>query len=312
MINTYSPALTVYPMESSVEAAPRPTKAQYPSVPPGLKLLRLKFRMLSAVSAEWAFREAWKVFTTPRRLPLKAWEAKGLASATQHWAQAESGRVAYYEWNPDSARTVLLVHGWEHRSSFWGHMAEGLAKAGYRVVALDGPAHGLSDGKRATLVSFAGAVQAVANAIGPVHATVAHSFGAACTAGVPVRFNQAAGGQLPRLILMSAPSSTRKVAQRFAALLHLPSSVVERMGRFIQEQFGRTAESFSLLEAGRHLPVQRALLLHDREDPNAPFVEGEEIARHWPSLEFRPTTGLGHNRIMRDPNVIQQVLEFIA
>ena len=311
MINTYSPALTVYPMEDLTETIIPPTKVRYPSVPPGLKLLRLKFRVLSAVSSEWAFREAWQLFCTPRRLPIKAWETSALAGATQYWATAESGQVAYYEWNPSGQRTVLLVHGWEHRASFWGHMAAGLAKAGFRVVALDGPAHGLSEGKRATLVSFAAAVQAVADAIGPVHATVAHSFGAACTAGVPVRFNQAVGGQLPRLVLMSAPSSTRKVAARFAELLHLPPSVVERMGRFIQEQFGRSAESFSLLEAGRHLPVQRALLLHDREDPNVPFAEGEEIAHHWPSLEFRPTTGLGHNRIMRDPIVIQQVVDFI-
>ncbi|GAB2465222.1 alpha/beta hydrolase [Hymenobacter qilianensis] len=294
---------------------PNPTaesvKAQYPAVPSGLKLLRLKFRVLSAVSSEWAFREAWKVFTTPRRLPIKAWEAKALAHTTQHWAQAESGRVAYYEWNPGGNRTVLLVHGWEHRASFWGHMADGLAKAGFRVVALDGPAHGLSDGKRATLVSFAGAVQAVADAVGPVHAVVAHSFGAACTAGVPVRFNQAAGEQLPRLILMSVPSSTRNVAARFAELLHLPPSVVQRMGQFIQEQYGRSAESFSLLETGRQLPVQRALLFHDHLDPNVPFAEAEEIAQHWPALEFRPTTGLGHNRIMRDLHVIRQVMEFM-
>jgi pimeloyl-ACP methyl ester carboxylesterase len=297
---------------SLIESTAHPAKVKYPSVLPGLKLLRLKFWVLSAVSSEWAFKAAWEVFTTPRRLPLKAWEAKVLAGATQHWAKAESGRVVYYEWNPSGSRTVLLVHGWEHRSSFWGHMADGLAKAGFRVVALDGPAHGLSDGKRATLMSFAGAVQAVADAIGPVHAVVAHSFGAACTAGVPVRFNQTAGGQLPRLVLMSVPSSTRKVATRFADLLHLPPSVVQRMGRFIEEQYGRSAESFSLLETGRHLPVQRALLLHDREDPNVPFAEAEEIAYHWPALDFRPTTGMGHNRIMRDPAIIRQVIEFIS
>lgn len=302
----------MHPLDSAPKTTSQPVRVHYPAVPPGLKMLRIKFWVLSAVSAEWAFREAWKVFTTPRRLPIKAWEAEALAEATQRWTEAESGRIAYYEWNPGGQRTVLLVHGWEHRASFWGHMAVGLAKAGFRVVALDGPAHGLSDGKQATLVSFAAAVQAVADVIGPVHATVAHSFGAACTAGVPVRFNQAAGGQLPRLVLMSAPSSTRKVAARFADLLHLPPSVVERMGRFIQEQFGRSAESFSLLEAGRHLPVQRALLLHDREDANVPFAEAEEIAGHWPGLAFRPTTGLGHNRIMRDPAVIQQIVEFIA
>ncbi|UOG73176.1 alpha/beta fold hydrolase [Hymenobacter tibetensis] len=313
MVNAFSPASDLYPLETVAEpVAAHPTKVQYPSVPPGLKFLRLKLRLQALVSGEWAFRSAWQLFTTPRQLPTKAWEAAALAQATQHAVQAESGRIVYYEWNPAGARTILLVHGWEHRASFWGYMAAGLVAAGFRVLALDGPAHGASAGVRATLVSFGDAVQAVANASGPVYGVVAHSFGAACTAGVPVRFNQAAGGELPRLVLMSAPSSTRNVAERFADLLRLPHSVVERMSRFIQQQFNRSAESFSLVEAGRHLPVQRALLLHDRQDLNVPFADGEAIAASWPALDFRPTNGLGHNRIMREPAVIKEVVEFLS
>lgn len=293
-------------------ASATPVPVAYPAPPPGLRLLRWQLRLQALVSAEWAFRTAWRYFTTPRRLPKKHWEPKALAAAVRHAVVAERGEVVYYEWNPAGQRTVLLVHGWEHRASFWGAMAHGLVQAGYRVVALDGPAHGASAGQRATLVSFAGAVQAVADAVGPVHAAVAHSFGAACTVGVPVHFNRAQTGRLPRLVLMSAPSSTRKVAERFADLLQMPYKVVERMAGFIQEQFGRNAESFSLLAAGRHFPADRALLLHDYDDLNVPFQEGQEIAAQWPSLEFRPTAGLGHNRIMRDPGVVRQVVEFLA
>ncbi|MBC8082306.1 MAG: alpha/beta fold hydrolase [Hymenobacter sp.] len=298
-------------MKHSSEPAP-PAKVRYPSVPPALKLLRLQLRLQAAVSGAWAFRTAWKLFTTPRRLPVKAWETAALAQTQVHSVRPASGRIVYYEWNPAGTRTVLLVHGWEHRASFWGHMAAGFVAAGFRVVALDGPAHGASEGRRATLVSFGEAVQAVADAIGPVHGVVAHSFGAACTAGVPVRFNQQAGGGLPRLVLLSVPSSTRSVAERFAGLLRLPPSVVDRMAHFIQQQYGRSAESFSLLETGRHLPVQRALLLHDHQDPNVPFADAQAIAAGWPALDFRPTDGLGHNRILRDPAVIRQVVAFLA
>lgn len=313
MVNAFSPASDLYPLETLFEPAPvQPAKVQYPSVPPGLKFLRLQLRLQAAISSEWAFRTTWRLFTTPRRLPVKAWEASALAQAQLHSVPASSGRIAYYEWNAAGARTVLLVHGWEHRASFWGHMAAGLVAAGYRVVALDGPAHGASDGQQATLVSFAGAIQVVVDAIGPVYGVVAHSFGAACTAGVPVHFKQPDGSKLPRLVLMSAPSSTRNVAERFADLLRLPHRVVDHMGRFIQQQFNRNAESFSLVEAGRHLPVRRALLLHDRHDLNVPFTDAEAIAASWPALDFRPTNGLGHNRIMRDSGVLEQVAEFLS
>lgn len=58
--------------------------------------------------------------------------------------------------------------------------------------------------------------------------------------------------------------------------------------------------------------IYRALLLHDRYDPNVPFPDAEEIPAHWPALDFRPTIGLGHTHIMRDPAVLRQVMEFLT
>ncbi|PJJ60993.1 alpha/beta fold hydrolase [Hymenobacter chitinivorans] len=286
------------------------TTSAPPPVPPALKLLRLKFRLLAAVSTTAAFQSAWRLFTTPRRLPVKAWEAAALAEASRFEVAFGQGQLVAYEWNPAGACTVLLVHGWEHRASFWGALAQGLAAAGYRVVAFDGPAHGASSGRRTTLPLFGAAIQAVADAVGPIWGVVAHSFGAAATAGLPVYFN---GGQLlPRLVLLSVPGSTPAVFGRFAELLQLPAKVAARLVEFAEARHGRTAESYSLTQVGHQVPAERALLLHDRADETIPFQEAEAIARSWPGLDFRPTQGLGHNRIMRDPTVLQQVVEFLG
>lgn len=295
---------------SSASAAPS-VPARYPSPPPAIRLLRLKFRLMAALSTELAFGAAWRLFTSPRRLPLKEWEPAALAQARRFGVATARGNVAAYEWNPAGTRTVLLVHGWEHRASFWGQMARRLVAAGFRVVALDAPAHGASDGTRVTLPAYARAVQAVADELGEVYGVVAHSLGGAATAGVPVRFNEKKGGVLPRLVLLAVPGSTTAVAQRFAQLLQLPQAVVERMARYIREQHGRDAESFSLIHTGRTLPVGRAMLFHDHDDASIPFAEAREIAANWPGLEFRATSGLGHNRIMRDPAVLAQVVEFL-
>ncbi|QNH63673.1 alpha/beta hydrolase [Hymenobacter sediminicola] len=300
------------PVDSSAPASSPATATLVAALPPGIGLLRLKFRLLAAFSTELAFGAAWRLFTTPRQLPPKHWEAESLAGARQFWVPTPRSQVAAYEWNPAGAHTVLLVHGWEHRASFWGYMARGLAAAGFRVVALDGPAHGASPGERTTLPGFGAAVQAVADAVGPVHGVVAHSFGGAATVGIPVRFNQDADGTLPRLVLLAVPASTTAVAQRFAELLQLPAAVVARMNRYVQEQHGRDAESFSLIHTGRTLPVGQALLLHDHDDASIPFGEAVDIAASWPGLEFRPTSGLGHNRILRDASVIEQVVAFLT
>ncbi|TGE28157.1 alpha/beta fold hydrolase [Hymenobacter metallicola] len=278
-------------------------------VPTALKLLRLKFRLLTVISTTVAFQSAWRLFTTPRKLAVKVWEAAALADARRFEVPFEQGHVVAYEWNPAGKRTVLLVHGWEHRASFWGAFAQGLVAAGYRVIAFDGPAHGASSGRRTTLPMFGAAIQTVADQVGPIWGVVAHSFGAAATAGLPVHFNN--GQLLPRLVLLSVPGSTPAVFQRFADLLELPGSVLARMTEFAEARHGRRSESYSLTQVGHQVPAERALLLHDRADETIPFHEAEAIARSWPGLDFRPTTGLGHNRIMRDPDVISQVVAFL-
>ncbi|GAA3925971.1 hypothetical protein GCM10022406_09890 [Hymenobacter algoricola] len=278
-------------------------------MPPALRRLQLGFRLLSAVSTRLAFRAAWRVFTTPRRLLPKKWEAAALQEARGFAVPFGAGALAAYEWGAAAAPTVLLVHGWEHRASFWGAFARGLVAAGYRVVAFDGPAHGASPGRRTTLPEYGAAVQAVAEAVGPVWGVVAHSFGAAATAGLPVSFN---GGQaLPRLVLLSVPGSTPAVFQRFAELLQLSDLVLSHLLAFVEARGGRQVESFSLTRPGHAVPARRALLFHDQADDTIPFAEAEAIARHWPGLDFRPTTGLGHNRIMRDAAVIGQAVAFL-
>lgn len=307
MTNTYSPAHDFFPIAESAVAAP---KVRYPSPPAALRWLRLQFKVMGWVAPGLAFRLQWKLFCTPRRLPLKAWEGEVLAAARPRTVAYQTGPVQVYEWGPAGCLAVLLVHGWEHRSSFWGAWVRPLLQAGYRVVALDGPAHGASGGRMATLITFGGAVQAVLDTVGNVHAIVAHSFGAAAVAGLPVA--PPAGAPLPRLVLLSAPVGPRAVARRFAELLRLPASTVERFARFIRQHTGREADSFDLAAAGPTLGAEKVLLLHDEHDAIVPFSEGQQIAAAWPAVELHPTRGLGHNRILRSPEVVQKAVTFLA
>lgn len=298
-------------MADTLIDAPAP-RVRYPSPPPALRWLRVQLKVLRVVAPGLAFRLAWQLFCTPRRLPLKSWEAPALADARRRTVDNPStGAIAVYEWGAAAAPAVVLVHGWEHRASFWRAWVAPLLAAGYRVVALDGPGHGASAGRRVNLVEFAGAVEAVVASAGVVRAVVAHSFGAASVAGLPVRL-PAAAGLLPRLVLLSVPLSPRAVAGRFAELLALPNELVERMARHIHHLTGRDADTFAVATAGPTLGAEKVLLIHDEQDEIVPFAEGRQIAAAWPGATLHATHGLGHNRILRDPAVVQRAVTFIA
>ena len=98
-------------------AAPLVVATRYPE-PAGLRWVRWQLGTLWAVAPALGFRQAWRVFTTPRRLPVKSWEALALADARRRTVAVGTGPVAVYEWGPTAAPAVLLVHGWEHRASF--------------------------------------------------------------------------------------------------------------------------------------------------------------------------------------------------
>jgi pimeloyl-ACP methyl ester carboxylesterase len=287
-------------------AAPR---LRYPSPPAALRWLRLQLKLVAAVAPGLAFQLAWKLFCTPRRLPTKHWEAPALVDARRRTVPYATGPVAVYEWGPATAPAVVLVHGWEHRASFWRAWVQPLVAAGYRVVALDGPGHGASGGRRITLTDFAGAVQAVVNTVGEVRAIVAHSFGAASVAGLPVQLPGAA--PLPRLALLSAPVGPREVAERFANFLHLSPQFVARFAEYVQQATGRSAESFAAAAAGPGLGAERVLVVHDEDDEVVPCAEGRQIAAAWPGATLHVTRGLGHNRLLREPSLVQAVVDFI-
>ncbi|RZA28881.1 MAG: alpha/beta hydrolase, partial [Lysobacteraceae bacterium] len=68
------------------------------------------------------------------------------------------------------------------------------------------------------------------------------------------------------------------------------------------------------LQAHVNVPhiARPALVVHDLEDREVPWAEGERYARYWPQARLLTTTGLGHHRIASQPEVIADALRFLA
>jgi pimeloyl-ACP methyl ester carboxylesterase len=52
------------------------------------------------------------------------------------------------------------------------------------------------------------------------------------------------------------------------------------------------------------------LVVHDRDDREVPYEDGEETASRWPGARLVTTTGLGHRRILGDRDVVETVAAF--
>jgi pimeloyl-ACP methyl ester carboxylesterase len=135
---------------------------------------------------------------------------------------------------------------------------------------------------------------------------IAHSLGGAATALALAR-----GLQADRAILIAPAADPIAAGRRFARQVGLSAPLQRRMF----DQFeARLSVRFADLLPERNAPRigRPVLVVHDLEDREVPWGEGERWARYWPRARLLSTRGLGHHRILDDPQVIAAGLDFLA
>lgn len=268
------------------------------------RLLRLLFRGLSAVSPAAAAALAMVLFRRPPRHRDSAEERDALAKAERLFLSLDGKPLAAWRWGHGPA--VLLVHGWGSRGSRLVSFVVPLTEAGYSVVAFDAPGHGASAGRLSSLPQFISAIEAVARELGSLEAIVAHSMGGAATTlamarGLPVR----------RVVFLAPAADPAGYSERFAEVLGLTPDVLGRMKQSIEHRFGTPWDDFDVLRAARKMTAP-LLVFHDRDDRDVAWTDGEAIAAAWPGAELVSTAGLGHRRIVHDPEVVARAVAFLA
>ncbi|MGE5638516.1 MAG: alpha/beta fold hydrolase [Clostridia bacterium] len=271
----------------------------------------VRFAAASLLAPQLAGAWAERLFLTPPR-PTIGETALDLIDARAELLAHKSRAVATWEWGWKSPRApaVLLAHGWGgHAAQLRGFVFR-LLSDGYRVVAFDQPAHGLSEGRLTSLVDFADVLTAVAERHGPIAGVVAHSLGAAATA-----FALSRGFTTRRVVLISPPSDVAGYSRRFARWHWMPEPVRRSMQAAIEERYGVRWEELEVERVAARMAARGAapaLVIHDREDRVIPWRQGLRVARAWPGARLLATAGLGHGRILRDDGVIQAAADFIA
>lgn len=209
-------------------------------------------------------------------------------------------------WRWGRGPTVLLVHGFEGNRAQFGAIIDALLARGFAAVALDVPAHGESSGRELTAVKFVAAIKRASERLGPLHAVIGHSMGAAMSL-----FTVAHHGGAGRVALVSAPSALHRELRRFAGGVGLSVRGTAAFIASVENRVGRPATDFDVRHiAGKFdLPV---LLIHDQNDRQIPVAEATRSAHALPTAELMVTRGLGHNRLLADKAVVTAIANFVA
>ena len=279
-----------------------------------LRLARAALQTAYALSDGLGSSLAERLFTSPRRYERPERERAVVRTGrpftvtvplrSPRWRGATTN-VAAWRWG--TGPTVLLVHGWEGRGSQLGAFVEPLVARGLSVVAFDAPGHGESPGSRLYLTDHADAIAAVADDVGPLHAVIAHSFGAAALLLAGSR----AGVRATHNVVLAPNVLIDDAIDRFAKLVGLDRTELVAMQTQLAIHSGITMDSLTL-PALVGDPDATMLVVHDREDREVSIRHADRLAAAWPGARLIVTDGLGHRRILRDPAVLAETTATIA
>ena len=267
---------------------------------------RIGFLIGGRLLPETTLLRAARIFSTPFRSSRARAASASTAGAREERLTVDGIEIATYLWGDATQQPyVLFAHGWSSHGTRIAPWIEPLQAAGYAVVAFDQAGHGKSGGHRTTLPDFACHLLAVGQHYGPAAAVLGHSLGGAAAAVALAR-----GLAAERAILIAPAADPLAAMERFSRLVWLGVPFGRRLAMFFERE---TRVPIDDLQAHRNAPMigRPALIVHDVEDREVPWSEGERYARLWHGARMLSTRGYGHNRIAEHPDVIADALRFL-
>jgi pimeloyl-ACP methyl ester carboxylesterase len=266
----------------------------------------VRFAASAVLFPELAGAWAERMFLTPPRNGGAA-AALDLIDARASFVEHKGRQIATWRWGADDAPTVLLAHGWGGHAAQMRGFVFPLLSAGYRVIAYDQPAHGVSEGRLTGLPDFAEVLAELAWHYGEVSAVIGHSLGGAAVGLALARHSV----RLDKVVLISPPADLVGYSRRFARWHWMPEAVRRAMQSAIEERYGVLWDDLDVARLAARISAP-ALVIHDREDRMVPWTQGAHLARLWPSARLMSTDGLGHGRILADAEVTHAAADFIS
>jgi len=296
-----------YELLQSTWQDPMPEKPRrYPTT---IILVRFLFSTLGRIFPKMAGKIAYKFFSTPMKRAKHKTSDTILETARLFEFMYGKQILKGYEWG-NGSKTILLVHGWESRGTGLRTFVPKLVKAGFRVIAFDGPAHGDSSGKSTNLRHFAGAVTAAIHHIGAIYGIITHSFGGVSTTYALAHLDSKIA--VEKIVFVAVPAKMQTVLDGAMRTLNVPPKAVEEfykviIGKLENVPFSET----NIPNIQQKVKVKDVLIVHDQTDPIVKFDNAEAIYKSWDNAILLATKGYGHYRVMKNPDVVDRVCWFI-
>ncbi|MDT0651500.1 alpha/beta fold hydrolase [Autumnicola edwardsiae] len=264
-------------------------------------------QLLTKLSPHLASRFAARLFLTPFRYKLPEREKKMDNESIQEQITIPQTHreIVTYKYG-ESSKRILLVHGWSGRGTQLSKIAEALLENGYSTISFDAPAHGKAPGSTSMMPYFTESIHHLNKFYGPFEAIIGHSLG-----GMSALKAISEGASTKKLVLLGTANSITHITKEFARNMKMNDKVAGKMKAYLDNKFKQDMDSYSGAVSAEGVTTP-TLVIHDKNDVDVAVSCAYDIDEKLKNSELFITEGLGHRRILGNPEVINKIATFIT
>lgn len=259
-------------------------------------------RLATNLSPELAGCFASKIWFTP--LTYKGKKVSELWVKPEYF-YVKGLRISSYMTEDSLPGTVVLVHGWGGVSTQFDELKKALLLEKRKVISFDFHAHGNSRGMSTDLFEMKLVLDEVLNRVeGPID-LICHSFGL-LVAGQVLKEKK-----IRSLVSISSPHSFDFLIESFLRKTKLSPKIKPSLITHIQARVKNKIDVQKDIDLKSEYFPENTLLIHDENDREIPISEFHKLHKLKAPTLTMTTKGLGHNRILANSHVINQVISFL-
>ena len=261
--------------------------------------------LLCFIAPKKATLLAFSLFSQPRKGKLNSNQLPPfLAEAKKETFDNNGLQFQTYRWDGDE-KIIFLLHGWESNTMRWKKLLPYLLKTGHTIIAIDAPAHGLSEGKEFNVIRYAASIDSVAKKYSPNY-IIGHSIGGKASLYYQATYNNPT---VEKMVLLGAPSDYAIIFRNYVRLLRLNSRMEKLIHQHYWERFQVKVADFSAQHYA-HSVTAKGLLFHDLDDTVVLHDESQKINHYWKTSVLETTKGLGHS--LQNKEVYKKIVDFLS
>jgi hypothetical protein len=285
------------------------------------RLFMKKIKELFTQVKEWQYTDnedvtklLWQLICYSPKFPLRLQQQELIDGSTPFVLEVDDPHFSHsalkfngFIWG-DGKRRVIITHGWSSKGADFIDLITALRTIDdLQIIAFDAPGNGSSEGELSNLLLFVGAVKAIINTYGAPDVLIGHSLG-----GFANTLTLKETGIKPSLLITITPMVRLK--ENFIATMtaaDVPEVAQDKFFKHFEAIFGLSTADFNLANMYQDGIAIKHWLAYDQEDKMTPFAYVRELLTKHPEIISKEFDGVGHERIIKDPRVIADILELV-